>query len=307
MQKTEELVGPYELVDFFLHGMLRYGAGPRKILFLAEHAFGSRYDEATLRQWLRVVPAPLLRPAVEALGDARRAEGRLGEPLAARRLAHAERRDRGRVAARARRRGGRVIRAVLLAASDLAPELGGTVLYRRNVERLPAAGAEAVRRLADAGRLDVVVIDSALPGAAAVVAALRQDPTTRATAIVALGRSEFGFDHLALLEAGANAILPLPPGQDWDDRLMRLIHVPVRKTSRFPVNLSLQGGLRDGAQLRGARGQPERPRPAARVPPPAQGGRGRAPALRDAEGPRAGRGDAARSCARRTPTASAWS
>jgi len=52
VQKTEELVGPYELVDFFLHGVLRFGAGPRKLLFLAEHAFASRYDEATLRKWL---------------------------------------------------------------------------------------------------------------------------------------------------------------------------------------------------------------------------------------------------------------
>ena len=139
-----------------------------------------------------------------------------------------------------------MIRAVLLAPRDLVSELGGTVLFRKNVERLPAAGAEDVRRIADLGHLDVVVIDCALPGAAAVVASLRQDPITRATAIVALGRAEFGFDHLSLLEAGANAILPLPPGQDWDDRLMRLIHVPVRKTTRFPVNLSLQGGLRDG-------------------------------------------------------------
>jgi CheY-like chemotaxis protein len=142
-----------------------------------------------------------------------------------------------------------LIRAALLAPRDLAPELGGTVLFRRNVERLPVAGPEEVRRLADAGRLDVVVVDSALPGAPAVVAALRQDPITRATAIVALGRSEFGFGHLELLESGANAILPLPPGQDWDDRLMRLIHVPVRKTTRFPVNLSLQGGLRDGVSF----------------------------------------------------------
>ena len=139
-----------------------------------------------------------------------------------------------------------MIRAVLLAPRDLAPELGGTVLFRQNVERLAASGSEEVCRLADAGHLDVVVIDSALPGAASLVAALRQDPATRATAIVALGRSEFGFDHLALLEAGANAILPLPPGQDWDDRLMRLMHVPLRKTTRFAVNLSLQGGLRDG-------------------------------------------------------------
>jgi CheY-like chemotaxis protein len=142
-----------------------------------------------------------------------------------------------------------VIRAVLLAPASLASELGGTVLFRKNVERIPAAGAEEVRQLADGGRLDVVVVDSALPGAAALVAALRQDPITRATAIVALGRSEFGFDHLDLLEAGANAILPLPPAQDWDDRLMRLIHVPVRKTTRFPVNLSLQGGQRDGLRF----------------------------------------------------------
>ena len=52
VQKTEELVGPYELVDFYLHGLLRYGAGPRKLLFLAEHAFAARYERAVLCQWL---------------------------------------------------------------------------------------------------------------------------------------------------------------------------------------------------------------------------------------------------------------
>jgi CheY-like chemotaxis protein len=144
-----------------------------------------------------------------------------------------------------------MIRAVVLSPSSLASELGGTVLFRQNVERIAAAGVDEVRSLADGGRVDVVVIDAALPGAAALVSALRQDPLTRTTAIVALGRSEFGFDHLELLQAGANAILPLPPAQDWDDRLMRLIHVPVRKTTRFPVNLSLHGGLRDGVSFAG--------------------------------------------------------
>ena len=52
VQKTEELVGPYELVDFFLFWLLRYGAGPRKIMFLAAHAFQGRYDTNTLRNWL---------------------------------------------------------------------------------------------------------------------------------------------------------------------------------------------------------------------------------------------------------------
>ncbi|MCG6919584.1 MAG: NAD(+) synthase [Acidobacteria bacterium] len=53
-QRTEEIVGPYELADFFLFCLLRLGAGPRKMLFLAAHAFGDRYDEAALRRWLRV-------------------------------------------------------------------------------------------------------------------------------------------------------------------------------------------------------------------------------------------------------------
>jgi CheY-like chemotaxis protein len=144
-----------------------------------------------------------------------------------------------------------VIHAVLVAASDLVRELGGTVLFRQNVERVVVSGAEEVRRLADAGRLDVVVLDSAMPRAAAIVAALRQDPVTRSTAIVALGRSEFGFDHLDLLEAGANAILPLPPGHDWDDRLMRLIHVPVRRATRFPVDVAIEGGLQSGLGISG--------------------------------------------------------
>ena len=53
-QKTEEVVGPYELHDFFLYHFIKSGATPRKILFLAVHAFGNRYDEATIRKWLGV-------------------------------------------------------------------------------------------------------------------------------------------------------------------------------------------------------------------------------------------------------------
>jgi NAD+ synthase (glutamine-hydrolysing) len=52
-QRTEEIIGPYELHDFFLWAMLRLGAGPRKILFLAERAYPAR-DPQELRRWLRV-------------------------------------------------------------------------------------------------------------------------------------------------------------------------------------------------------------------------------------------------------------
>lgn len=53
-QRTEDILGPFELHDFFLWALLRLGAGPRKILFLAREAFGDAYDTATLKRWLRV-------------------------------------------------------------------------------------------------------------------------------------------------------------------------------------------------------------------------------------------------------------
>jgi NAD+ synthase (glutamine-hydrolysing) len=53
-QRTEEMIGPYELHDFFLWALLRLGAGPRKMLVLAEAAFGQRYEPATLGAWLRL-------------------------------------------------------------------------------------------------------------------------------------------------------------------------------------------------------------------------------------------------------------
>jgi NAD+ synthase (glutamine-hydrolysing) len=51
-QRTEELVGPYELHDFFLYHFLRFGFRPGKLLYLALQAFGQTYDEATVRHWL---------------------------------------------------------------------------------------------------------------------------------------------------------------------------------------------------------------------------------------------------------------
>ena len=51
-QKTEDLVGPYELHDFFLYYMLRFGFSPAKIMLLAEKAFDNNYDRATIKKWL---------------------------------------------------------------------------------------------------------------------------------------------------------------------------------------------------------------------------------------------------------------
>ena len=52
-QKTEDIVGPYELHDFFLYYMLRFGFPPEKILRIAESAFAGEFDRAAILKWLK--------------------------------------------------------------------------------------------------------------------------------------------------------------------------------------------------------------------------------------------------------------
>ncbi len=52
-QKTEDLVGPYELHDFFLYYTLRYGFSPKRIFYMAQNAFAGAYDDAIIKHWLK--------------------------------------------------------------------------------------------------------------------------------------------------------------------------------------------------------------------------------------------------------------
>jgi NAD+ synthase (glutamine-hydrolysing) len=54
LQKTEDLVGPYELHDFFLYYFLRFGFSPSKIYRLAKYAFAGEYPDGVIIKWLRV-------------------------------------------------------------------------------------------------------------------------------------------------------------------------------------------------------------------------------------------------------------
>ena len=53
-QKTEDLVGPYELHDFFLYYFMRHGFRPMKIFLLAQKAFEGQYDDDVIKHWLKI-------------------------------------------------------------------------------------------------------------------------------------------------------------------------------------------------------------------------------------------------------------
>lgn len=131
-------------------------------------------------------------------------------------------------------------------AQDLKADLGGTLLFRQGVERQVVTKMEEARMLAVAARPRVVVIDRDLPWAARIVSALREDPSTRGLSLVVMARGDFDAAEVELLEAGANAILRLPAGPEWNQRLERLMDVPVRKETRFPVSFAVEASTNGG-------------------------------------------------------------
>ena len=124
-QRTEDLVGPYELHDFYLYYVLRFGFGPAKIFRLARAAFAGReeYPDAVLYKWLRNFYWRFFVPAVQAQLSARRPEGRLGHAVPPRRLAHAQRRLQYAVDGRIRKTGSLI---ALLAYKNARNHLHGS-------------------------------------------------------------------------------------------------------------------------------------------------------------------------------------
>ena len=131
--------------------------------------------------------------------------------------------------------------AVLICShADVESDLRGTLLWRDDMERQVAAKMDEAQMLAVAARPRLVVVDRDLPWAARFVSAVREDPSTRALSVVVIGRGDFDALEVELLECGANAVLRLPAGPEWNQRLQRLMDVPVRKEARFPVSFGVE-------------------------------------------------------------------
>lgn len=129
--------------------------------------------------------------------------------------------------------------ALLCSPTPLDADLGHTLLWREDVERVVASRLEEARMMAVAARPQLVLVDRDLPWCERLVLGLREDPKTRGVSIAILARGDLDPSEVALLEAGANAILRHPPGDDWDERLHALMHVPARQDARFAVQFDV--------------------------------------------------------------------
>jgi len=141
--------------------------------------------------------------------------------------------------------------AVVLLCSPVPLDDGlrSTCLWGEGVERHQASHAAEARALVLAVKPRLVVVDRDLPGSIDLVRALRHDASTRRLSIVVVVRGQFASIEVDLLEAGANVIFRFPAHREWDERLNRLLQVPVRREARFSVRFTVgsYAGLAGGS------------------------------------------------------------
>jgi DNA-binding response OmpR family regulator len=131
---------------------------------------------------------------------------------------------------------------VLICLTDpVADGLDKTVLWRSDLRRHLATSIAEARTFLGILRPALIVIDRDLPDAEGFVRDIRADEHARNASIVVAARGELRPSELALMDAGANAVLRLPAGPAWDERLARLTRVPLRMALRLPVHLQLEG------------------------------------------------------------------
>ncbi len=128
--------------------------------------------------------------------------------------------------------------AILVCAADATVrELQASPLWRDGFQKEIVATAAQAISLAPNLKPRLVVVDRDLAAAEFLVRQIRANAVTRATSVVVVARGEQQLEELGLIDAGANAVLRLPPGPDWDVRVEPLLNVPTRKQTRLSVNL----------------------------------------------------------------------
>lgn len=130
--------------------------------------------------------------------------------------------------------------AVLICSNrSLDRALADTVLFRSGIEREQTHSiAEAQARLL-AAPVALFCIHRHVAGVEALIRTLRKSPDLKRTSIVVFSEDDFDPSEVEVLEAGANAILRLPPADDFNERIGRLMAVPARRDVRLPVRLQV--------------------------------------------------------------------
>jgi CheY-like chemotaxis protein len=145
-----------------------------------------------------------------------------------------------------------MLTALICSPAPLEAELQQSAVWREEVTRHVARTADEALKKAPEVLPQLLLVDRDMSGADRVVNTVRRDPRTRSTSIVVIARGDMDPVEVDLLEAGANAILRLPAGPEWEERLTRLMQVPVRRELRVPVRFEMEARSGDGIESQAA-------------------------------------------------------
>ena len=129
--------------------------------------------------------------------------------------------------------------ALICSNRSLSRDLQSTVLYRAGIERIETNSIQDAQTKLGGGGISLLVIHRNVSGVENLIRAVRKSSAQKKISIVVISEDDFDPSEVEVLEAGANAILRLPPGDDFNDRLSRLMDVPARKDVRLPVRLQV--------------------------------------------------------------------
>jgi PAS domain S-box-containing protein len=130
---------------------------------------------------------------------------------------------------------------VVLSPVDLSGDLGLTVLWRSDVQRVMVTTLEAAIEVCRVRHATMIVVGGFEPAVAAqCLRRLRAEATTRTSALAVLCTVSALDQEQPLRIAGANVVLPTPVDPEvWDARLDQLLRVPRRRSTRIPVRLTV--------------------------------------------------------------------
>jgi PilZ domain len=133
-----------------------------------------------------------------------------------------------------------VTTVLICAGSDLESDLRRTLFWREDLERYVAERADEARMLAFSTEPHVVVVELDLPGMDKLVESLRTRPLPHPVSIVALSRGPEVPPSGGTEPALVDAVLALPPGPEWDVRLVDVLQVPTRQQARYDVSFDVE-------------------------------------------------------------------
>jgi two-component system, cell cycle sensor histidine kinase and response regulator CckA len=130
---------------------------------------------------------------------------------------------------------------VVISPTDLSGDLGLTVLWRSDVQRVMVTTVEAAIEVARVRHATMFVVGGFAPAAAGeCLRRLRAEAATRGSALAVLCDVASLDQEEPLRAAGANVVLPTPVDPEvWDGRLDQLLRVPRRRSTRIPVRLTV--------------------------------------------------------------------